>query len=253
HLAPRPDDPALPPPVVFERLGGPAAPTLAEAYAGASVVLLSSAVEGFPPSLVEAMFCGRATVSTDTGAVREVIGGTGLVVPPGDPRALAEAALALLGDPGRRARLGAAARARAVELFTVEQNVTAFCGIYLELMSRHPVRAGDDRPEPGGTARPFERTADSATADSATPDSAAADSATPESATPAPGTADRRRAETARPTAPTPGEAPGGAGSATAGPRRRVPSWAREPSAGPVVPVAAGAAAATGRWEGTPE
>ncbi|MEV5278252.1 DUF3492 domain-containing protein [Streptomyces sp. NPDC052811] len=126
-------------PVSFEEIGGPEAPELADAYAAGSVVVLSSVVEGFPISLVEAMFCGRATVSTDTGAVVEVIGGTGLVVPPRNPRALADACVALLRDPERRSRLGAAARARALELFTVEQNLAAFRGIYLELMSHNPV------------------------------------------------------------------------------------------------------------------
>ncbi len=126
-------------PVSFEEIGGPEAPELADAYAAGGVVVLSSVVEGFPISLVEAMFCGRATVSTDVGAVVEVIGGTGLVVPPRNPRALADACLALLGDPERRERLGAAARARALELFTIEQNLAAFRGIYLELISRSPV------------------------------------------------------------------------------------------------------------------
>ncbi|WP_411077135.1 glycosyltransferase [Streptomyces sp. cmx-10-25] len=127
-------------PVSFEELGGPEASTLEEVYASAAVVVLSSVVEGFPAGLVEAMFCARATVSTDVGAVVEIIGGTGLVVPPRNPRALADACLALLRDPGRRHRLGAAARARALELFTVEQNLAAFRGIYLELLSRAPVR-----------------------------------------------------------------------------------------------------------------
>ncbi|QUW79735.1 DUF3492 domain-containing protein [Streptomyces mirabilis] len=139
-------------PVSFEEIGDPEVPSLAEAYASGAVVVLSSVVEGFPISLVEAMFCGRATVSTDVGAVVEVIGGTGLVVPPRNPRALAEACVALLRDPERRARLGAAARARALELFTVEQNIAAFHGIYLEIVSRSPVRrlvvddAGDPLP-----------------------------------------------------------------------------------------------------------
>ncbi|MFD5101733.1 DUF3492 domain-containing protein [Streptomyces albidochromogenes] len=127
-------------PVSFEEIGGPEVPDLADAYAAGSVVVLSSVVEGFPVSLVEAMFCGRATVSTDVGAVVEVIGGTGLVVPPRNPRALAEACVALMRDPQRRERLGAAARARALELFTVEQNLAAFRGIYLELISHCPVR-----------------------------------------------------------------------------------------------------------------
>ncbi|MDX3579038.1 DUF3492 domain-containing protein [Streptomyces sp. FL07-04A] len=139
-------------PVSFEEIGGPESATLAEAYAAGAVVVLSSVVEGFPVGLVEAMLCGRATVSTDVGAVVEVIGGTGLVVPPRNPRALADACVALLHDPERRARLGAAARARALELFTVEQNVTAFHGIYLELVAQAPMRRylvdddGDPRP-----------------------------------------------------------------------------------------------------------
>ncbi|WP_316959417.1 DUF3492 domain-containing protein [Streptomyces sp. TRM68367] len=127
-------------PVSFEEVGGPDVPSVADAYASGAVVVLSSVVEGFPIGLVEAMFCGRATVSTDVGAVVEVIGGTGLVVPPRNPRALAEACVALLRDPERRARLGAAARARALELFTVEQNIAAFHGIYLEIVSHCPVR-----------------------------------------------------------------------------------------------------------------
>nr|WP_202556399.1 DUF3492 domain-containing protein [Streptomyces sp. SID4950] len=127
-------------PVSFEQVGGPELSTLADAYGSGAVTVLSSVVEGFPAGLVEAMFCARATVSTDVGAVVEVIGGTGLVVPPRNPRALAEACVALLRDPDRRARLGAAARARALELFTVEQNTTAFHGLYLEIVSRTPVR-----------------------------------------------------------------------------------------------------------------
>ncbi len=127
-------------PVSFEETGGPELPSRADAYASGALVVLSSVVEGFPTGLVEAMFCGRATVSTDVGAVVEAIGGTGLVVPPRNPRALAEACVALLRDPERRERLGAAARARALELFTVEQNITAFHGIYLEILSRTPVR-----------------------------------------------------------------------------------------------------------------
>ncbi|WP_425829863.1 DUF3492 domain-containing protein [Streptomyces fractus] len=140
-------------PVSFEELGSPEAPDLADVYGSCGVVVLSSVVEGFPISLVEAMFCGRATVSTDAGAVVEVIGGTGLVVPPRNPRALAEACVALLRDPARRERLGAAARARALELFTVEQNITAFHSIYLEIVSRCPVRR--EVVDDAGTPLPF--------------------------------------------------------------------------------------------------
>ncbi|MEV6107707.1 DUF3492 domain-containing protein [Streptomyces sp. NPDC051940] len=144
-------------PVSFEETGGPELPDLASAYASGEVLVSSSVVEGFPGGLVEGMFCGRACVSTDVGAVREVIGGTGLVVPPRNPRALADACLALLRDASRRARLGAAARARAVELFTVDQNIAAFRGIYLELMSHRRVP-----PRWGAEPRPFEHPAEAA-------------------------------------------------------------------------------------------
>ncbi|MFH9292454.1 DUF3492 domain-containing protein [Streptomyces sp. NPDC017520] len=142
-------------PVTFEEIGGPEVPDLAEAYGAGGVIVLSSVVEGFPVSLVEAMFCGRATVSTDVGAVVEVIGGTGLVVPPRNPKALADACVALLRDPERRARLGAAARARALELFTVEQDLAAFRGIYLELISHTPVRREADTVDAHGDPLPF--------------------------------------------------------------------------------------------------
>ncbi|MFF1561289.1 DUF3492 domain-containing protein [Streptomyces sp. NPDC058279] len=127
-------------PVTFEGIGGPDAPSPADAYGTGRVVVLSSVIEGFPLTLAEAMFCGRATVSTDVGAVCEVIGGTGLVVPPRNPKALADACLSLLRDPERARRLGAAARARALELFTVEQNVAAFRDIYLLLLAQGPAR-----------------------------------------------------------------------------------------------------------------
>ncbi|MFE9936220.1 DUF3492 domain-containing protein [Streptomyces hirsutus] len=127
-------------PVSFEEIGGPGLAGPADAYAAAAVTVLSSVVEGFPTGLVEAMLAGRATVSTDVGAVVEVVGGTGLVVPPRDPQAFAEACVSLLRDPERRARLGAAARARALELFTVEQNIAAFHDLYLEIVARTPAR-----------------------------------------------------------------------------------------------------------------
>ncbi|GAA4760044.1 MULTISPECIES: GT4 family glycosyltransferase PelF [Streptomyces] len=106
---------------------------ITDAYAAGSVVMLSSISEGFPFTLIEAMSCGRATVSTDVGGVREAVGEAGLVVPPRDPRAMADAALELLGDPERRRRMGEAARLRVIEQFTLRQTIDAFRDIYQEL------------------------------------------------------------------------------------------------------------------------
>ncbi|AIR96319.1 GT4 family glycosyltransferase PelF [Streptomyces glaucescens] len=104
-----------------------------DAYAAGNVVMLSSISEGFPFTLIEAMSCGRATVSTDVGGVREAVGDTGLVVPPRDPAAMAAAALELLDDPARRRAMGEAARLRVIEQFTLRQTIDTFRSIYREL------------------------------------------------------------------------------------------------------------------------
>ncbi|MCX5014326.1 GT4 family glycosyltransferase PelF [Streptomyces sp. NBC_00555] len=119
---------------------------VARAYAAGSIVMLSSISEGFPFSIIEAMSCGRTTVSTDVGGVREAVGDTGLVVPPREPETMARATLALLRDDERRAELGRAARKRVVEKFTLHQSVDGFRHIYKELAGQPvlPVREGDD-------------------------------------------------------------------------------------------------------------
>ncbi|MEW2166769.1 GT4 family glycosyltransferase PelF [Streptomyces sp. NPDC007084] len=109
-----------------------------DAYAAGNVVMLSSISEGFPFTLIEAMSCGRATVSTDVGGVREAVGDSGLVVPPRDPAAMAAAALELLGDPGRRRSMGEAARLRVIEQFTLRQTVDTFRSVYRELSAPGP-------------------------------------------------------------------------------------------------------------------
>ncbi|MFF3321949.1 GT4 family glycosyltransferase PelF [Streptomyces sp. NPDC002889] len=118
---------------------------VARAYAAGSVVLLSSISEGFPFSLIEAMSCGRATVSTDVGGVREAVGDTGLVVPPREPALMAEATLALLRDDARRAELGRLARQRVIDRFTLRRSVDGFRRIYLELAGFPPEDEAADR------------------------------------------------------------------------------------------------------------
>jgi len=106
---------------------------IGDAYAAGHVVVLSSISEGFPYTVIEAMTSGRATVSTDVGGVREAVADVGLVVPPRDPPAMAQACLRLLRDDLLRHRLGTAARKRALELFTVDRAVDAFETIYTDL------------------------------------------------------------------------------------------------------------------------
>ena len=101
-----------------------------DAYGAGSVVALSSVSEGFPYSLIEAMTCGRTCVATDVGGVAEAVGDTGLVVPPRDPERMAQACLTLLRDDEMRHRLGDAARARALENFTLDAAISTFDEIY---------------------------------------------------------------------------------------------------------------------------
>ncbi|HLG86123.1 MAG TPA: glycosyltransferase family 4 protein [Alphaproteobacteria bacterium] len=77
-------------------------------------VLASQGGEGIPMSLMEAAACGRPLVATDVPGCREIVkdGETGLLAPPGNVEALADAIERLVRDADLRQRLGAAARAR---------------------------------------------------------------------------------------------------------------------------------------------
>ncbi|MEV5915696.1 GT4 family glycosyltransferase PelF [Streptomyces chartreusis] len=103
------------------------------AYAAGHLVMLSSISEGFPFSIIEAMSCGRTTVSTDVGGVREAVGDTGIVVPPREPEKMAAAALTLLKDDERRLELGELSRQRVIDRFTLRRSVDNFRAIYEEL------------------------------------------------------------------------------------------------------------------------
>lgn len=101
-------------------------------YAALDVHVLSSSSEGLPNAMGEAMACGLACVGTDVGAVAELIGDTGRVVPPGDEGALGDAISELLEDRPMRTALGQAARARIVEGFSpaaVAQRTLAAFGL----------------------------------------------------------------------------------------------------------------------------
>jgi polysaccharide biosynthesis protein PelF len=118
-----------------------------DAYDAGRIVVLSSVSEGFPYSLIEAMTCGRSCVATDVGGVTEAVGDTGLVVPPRNPELMARACLTLLRDTRLRHRLGAAARARALENFTVDGAINTFDEIYSFLGSGRALPTVP--PEPG--------------------------------------------------------------------------------------------------------
>jgi colanic acid/amylovoran biosynthesis glycosyltransferase len=87
-----------------------------------SVVTASGELEGIPVSLVEAMAHGLPALATATGAIPELLDdGAGLLVPPADPGALADALEQLAGDPDLRTRLGTAGRLRIEEQYDVDR------------------------------------------------------------------------------------------------------------------------------------
>jgi glycosyltransferase involved in cell wall biosynthesis len=95
-------------------------PELVREYATGRIAVVPSFFEGFGFPASEAMACGLPVVANAAGALPEVVGSggaAGVLVPPRDPRALAGAIARLLADPARLARMGAAARARAVSAF----------------------------------------------------------------------------------------------------------------------------------------
>jgi glycosyltransferase involved in cell wall biosynthesis len=112
---------------------------LERVYADLDVVTLASRNEGSPVALIEALAAARPVVSTAVGGVPEVVvdGRTGLLVPPSNPPALAQAILHLLGDPGYAAHLGAAGRTHVYPRHDARRLVEDMRGLYLrELAAR---------------------------------------------------------------------------------------------------------------------
>ena len=89
-------------------------------------------------AVLEAMAAGLAVVTTPVGAIPDAIqdGQTGLLVPPGDAAALAEALARLIADPALRRRLGLQARARFAADFSIDAYVLRLAAIYAAALQR---------------------------------------------------------------------------------------------------------------------
>lgn len=112
---PRADTPRIDDPEVVLARNVPSAQVMASWLRASAAVVPSVWSEPLGQVAVEAMLVGRAVVASDVGGLRDVVqhGVTGLVVPPGDPGALAAALDNLLDDPQTRLRMGEAGRLRA--------------------------------------------------------------------------------------------------------------------------------------------
>lgn len=120
-------------------------PDIAEVLSAADLVVMPSlSGEAFPRAVIEAMALGKPVVATDVGGTREAIdeGVTGYVVPPDDAGALADRIARLLADVAARTAMGAAARRRAEEHFSVETNARVTERLYRDVLNGAAARQG---------------------------------------------------------------------------------------------------------------
>jgi glycosyltransferase involved in cell wall biosynthesis len=104
--------------------------------ANSDVFVLASLEETFGFVLTEAMAASKPVVATNVGGIPEVVedGKTGILVPPKNPAALANAIIKLLKNPGLRKQMGEAGRKRAEEYFTMEKMVKEYEDVYDEII-----------------------------------------------------------------------------------------------------------------------
>jgi glycosyltransferase involved in cell wall biosynthesis len=100
-------------------------------------IVLTSANEGTPVTLIEALAAGRPVVSTDVGGVRDVVEpDSGVLVGPGDLSGIADGLDLLAADPDLRDRFGAAGRARVLERYSVPRLVDDIDTLYQSLLAQ---------------------------------------------------------------------------------------------------------------------
>lgn len=103
----------------------------------AAVVVQKSIAEGFGLTVAEAMWKGRPVVASRIGGIQDQIedGVSGVLVDPADLAAYGRAVAALLGDPARAARIGAAARARVQDRFLGPRHLTQYVELFERLLA----------------------------------------------------------------------------------------------------------------------
>lgn len=105
-------------------------------YGDLDVVVNSSRNEGTPVSLIEALAAGRAVVATRVGGTPDLLGDDrGLLVPPGDPAALASAILECLRDPAAAAARARAGQRHVLQHHAVSRLIADIDGLYRELLA----------------------------------------------------------------------------------------------------------------------
>ncbi|GEM_PF-1034974 len=127
---------------------------VADLMLAADVVCLTSAVEGLPVVVLEAMALCRPLVASRVGGVPDAVadGSTGTLVAPGDARGFADALVALARAPERRRAMGEAARRAYLERYTLAAMLDRYADLLAPLTERSPRRRPLRVPAAGGTA-----------------------------------------------------------------------------------------------------
>lgn len=108
---------------------------VADLLSAFDIAVCCSDFEGGPLSVMEYMDAALPIVATEVGGLPELLGGAGLMVPPRDAPALAEAIAALVAAPERRSELGALAKGRRADLYGLDRWVALIEELYAELLA----------------------------------------------------------------------------------------------------------------------
>jgi glycosyltransferase involved in cell wall biosynthesis len=109
---------------------------LIQLYRSATLVAVPSTYEGFGIPAAEAMSCGAPLVSTTAGALPEVVGDAGILIPPADSAALTAAIAQLMESPAKRSEYSVLGRKRIIEKFNWSNAARLTAEVYSEAISR---------------------------------------------------------------------------------------------------------------------
>jgi glycosyltransferase involved in cell wall biosynthesis len=101
-------------------------------YRSATLVAVPSTYEGFGIPAAEAMSCGAPLVSTTAGALPEVVGDAGILIPPADAPALTAAIAQLMESPAKRSKYSMLGRKRILEKFNWKNAAALTADVYAE-------------------------------------------------------------------------------------------------------------------------
>ncbi len=109
----------------------------ADYYAKSTIAVVPSLYEGFGIPAAEAMACGVPLISTSGGALPEVVGDAGIIVPPADSKALADAITRLLNSPEERKKYAQAGLDRVSSVFSWKKAAREVAEVYREAINDH--------------------------------------------------------------------------------------------------------------------